>query len=157
MITTTGQKMAHFGVIALATVEAPLLKMLDDKNIQKALDTQKIANPLCYPMYKRMSIVIPLVTGLPALILGFVGNKIKKNMKESTQLYLLEYGAVATVAGFVGMITLMNDRKKAGLKMFRPCGTQQQQQQQLQAAPAFQALQQAAASPQLVVRPLIVP
>ena len=157
---TAGQKAAHFGVIALGTIEAPLLKMLDDKMIEKALQQQKYATALHYPMYYRTSIVIPLVTGLPALVLGFVGDKIAPNMKESTQLYLLEYGAAATVGGLVQIINLMNERQKAGIPMVFPNG-QQQAAQRAQAAQAAQAAPRAAVpavgSAALQVRPLIVP
>jgi len=156
---TVGQKATHFGVIALGTLQAPLLKMLDDKQIEKALQTsQKYATALHYPMYMRTSIVIPLATGVPALVLGFVGDKVMPNLKESTQLYLLEYGAAATVGGLVQMITLMNERQKAGIPVINPNGQQARLQAQQQAVMmSAPAVAPAVASAGMSVRPLVVP
>ena len=134
------EKVGSFAAIAIGQVQGPILeRYVDQKMVADAAtkDPVKYPSPALYPMYQRTAVMVPLVTGIPALILGLAADKIMPGkLKESTQRTLLQYGTSATIGGAMQVWSVADQRQKLGYAPFMPKTQQQapQQQQQAQAA-----------------------
>ena len=134
-------KAATLGLIAVGALETPLLDQYVDKKAVAdwiaAQTNQSCMSEGYFPMYKRMAIVIPGVTGLVALIVGLLGDIKRSNgaplIKPEYQLLALEYGAAATFSALGKMVQVCQNRVDSGLPAFMPkCQQQSQNQQQQQ-------------------------
>lgn len=134
------QKAASMGVIALGSLEMPILdlyvdqKMVEDWVLEHA---QEGCTELDYPLYMRTGVMIPGISGIVALILGVGGDMIKIEgrplLKPQHQLYALEYGTAATVSALTKMLYVAKARTDFGKPAFFPkCGQLQSQVMQSQ-------------------------
>ena len=146
----TKQKVATFGLITVGALEAPLLDLYVDK--KRVADWLAENGNNCpsegyYPLYNRMAVVIPGITGMVALGVGLLADfGGKQRIKPEYQLYALEYGSAA-VAGAIGkIIQVAQSRVDQGLPAFFPKCPEGQQQQQMQYGQIQQAQQVAPAT-----------
>ena len=117
-------KAISFAAIAVGQVEGPLLtRYVDNADggpIAKR-DTTKYPSPLHYPLYMRAGVMVPLVSGIATLVLGFAGERLLPGkLKESTLEHLLEYGTSATVGALLQVLDIAEQRKAAGMAQFNP-------------------------------------
>lgn len=108
----------------LGGVVAPTLSSLvDQPAAQAAVDAGTIEIPEQQPLWSRWGVMLPLITGIPSLLIGAFGDKWLEK-RPNLQLGLLNYGVTATTGGGVELARAISARTSQGLSAFSPTDDQ---------------------------------
>jgi hypothetical protein len=108
----------------LGVVVAPVLSQFADQPAaQTAVDNGTILIPEMQPLYSRWGIMLPLITGIPSLVVGLFADKWLEK-RPNLQLGLLNYGVTATTGGSVELARAVSARTQQGMSAFSPTDAQ---------------------------------
>lgn len=100
-----------------------LSSLVDQPAAQAAVDAGTIEIPEQQPLWGRWGVMLPLITGIPSLLVGMFGDKLLEK-RPNLQLGLLNYGVTATTGGGVELARAIGARTAQGLNAFSPTDDQ---------------------------------
>jgi len=122
MALALGEKAALVIGTGIGTGVPILLQNVDASLAIDWVKTGKGKDPESYPLYQRPGLMVPLIVGPIALLVGILADEYfsKKEDGPAIQGALLVLGTGMTVGGLGNLSTALDGRKKAGVPMIFP-------------------------------------
>lgn len=114
------------GGVAGSALAPALSTFVDAKAAAEAVKNGDMLYPEAYPLTKRTGILVPLISGIPTLLLGLFGDKLLADVvkdaeqREALQIGLLSYGSTATTGGVIELARAVEARKAVGVDLWNP-------------------------------------